>query len=222
MKRNRVALAIIALSMTGLIGTVVSGCSSQTTEEERAARRLDSLLGQGQSPAQTNPRSAPGPRNPQSFLDDWLSEDFPFGGAENNPFFQFNLGANNVEVHETGDAYVIEFPLENPEDEQNIAVNVAPRRIEIQGQVSFGQGGFAGTSSFMKSFTTDEELNPDGVTRKIQDDRLVVTVPKKFPEEPHTPQARTRPETIQPQTRPIPPEVLEDLEEQSRTNDGYI
>ena len=123
-----------------------------------------------------------------------------------NLFGQFNLApqpAGGVSVQETDKAYELRVPVQNPEDAQNVSVQVDPHRIQISGKITYRSpdGHQTGSSSFMQMFPTTSEVLPEKVTRAVQgkgaDQTLLVTIPKKYPGK--------APEPVQPQDDSLQP-----------------
>jgi HSP20 family molecular chaperone IbpA len=196
-----------------LIVLALSACNgSQSVEEAEAARQLESLLGQGEAGHSGIPDETPEMAEnmtPNPF-EEWLMSGLS------------NLGMESAmaQIKETEKAYIIEVPIKNPADEKNVSVQVEPNRIRVQGQVSFGGGGMSGSTSFMNSFTTNEAVDPNGVTRKTKADKLVITVPKRHP----AASFPKYPQSLPPvkEERRLAPEVLEELDKQLLNNGDYI
>jgi hypothetical protein len=92
-----------------------------------------------------------------------------------------------LDVKETEQAYILNIPINQAEEAKNITVTVRPHSVQVAGNTPMtspdGQTHL-GTSSFVRSFTTDDTLDPNRVRRRVvpgpkgRSAMLEVTIPK--------------------------------------------
>ena len=87
-----------------------------------------------------------------------------------------------MKINESDKAIVLSIPINRPEDQKDISVKVGPHSVEVSGQLKVGGGAndsqSYGSTSFMRSFTTPSTLNPEKVTRNVEKNHLLITIPK--------------------------------------------
>lgn len=139
------------------------------------------------------------------------------------PGWNLSLQAPQAQLDETQNAYELRVPLQHPEDEKQVKINVLPHRIEVAGKFPLTSPDgkqVIGHSSFMKSFTPAQEVLPNKVTRTVKKDALLITIAKKNPDTPKTP----NPKAVKPPVKspPVPgnglsPQIRKQLEQNSHS-----
>ncbi len=257
---HRSPLTPISIMSTGLLvllfisssTLLVSGCGNK--QDEQAKARLNDMLGRHEqqapwwNPFKNNPpQQAPLAMPNYDESEELATTPFEMLGNLMNERFNGAFGLegasaqNGLQIQETRDAYIIKAPASDSGDpkadaqanEKALNVAVTPFRIQLSGQITnaSGNGAFKSSSSFMRTFTPKQEVVPDKVTRTVEDNHVVVTVPKRFPSESlggvngmengglNTP---PRGDTLTPNQRlhptrkrakQLPPELLEQLNE---------
>lgn len=202
-----------------LLSALMFWQQARHAEDAQIRQKLDSLLGQteslppislfsGQEPSQIPEEQEAAE---ESVLDRWFRE--PFARL---PQTLMEMGGG-LKVNETQHAYVLSIPLTDPQEAAGVDVQVSPHRIQVSGKRSIGKHGSA---SFMQSFSTSSEVLPQAMTRQVQEQALVITIPKKqgrAASSPGTsPQEAPAPTHSQP-SNSLNPEALEELlEKESR------
>lgn len=155
----------------------------QSSGDTAARHKLDRLLGQTEDawpdldPAQqSDPQQSQQPeQEPSTGLPSLQGGSF-FG-------MPMPLSGAGVDVQELADKYVLRIPLADPQDASSVKLNVDPHRIEVSGQTGSKRDGTTVSSSFLQTFSTSQEVLPDRVSRKTEqngsDTELVITIPKK-------------------------------------------
>jgi len=182
------------IALLGLL-LLQAGCGSPEArrDDDKARQKLDQILGdeeQDSAPGTQRNRDESAhlnPHTPQAAPQGEDSEDpltMPFSKAFPSWLDQVaTMGQPSIQVVETNTAYEIRIPVQQPQDANDVQVNVSPHRIEIAGQIHYGEkeASFQGSSSFMKGFNTSSEVLPNKVQRQVKKNLLLVTVPKKTP-----------------------------------------
>ncbi len=204
MKRLSVSLGILLIALSGLV--LLNGCTG-SDHKPNARKKLDNLLGSNHGlsePHQVQPQSQ------KSAID----RMFPLegmGGLFSKPL-EMAFAQPDIQVHETPEQIEVQIPLERPEDEKNIEVQVKPNGVQVSGRFTSGNGeGFTSSTTFMRFFSSSDPLDPEHVKRHVTRDMLVVKIPKLDHVgdlEPFNPEAA--PDTAD---KTLPPEVLEQLQQ---------
>lgn len=84
-----------------------------------------------------------------------------------------------VDVQETDKSYVVTVPIGKSSDSNGIQIQVLPHYISISGEVNLKSEAGYEKSSFLKSFTTNAELDPNRIDKQATNDKLVITISKK-------------------------------------------
>lgn len=164
-----------------------------------ARQKLDNMLGQADDetlsnngspfPAYPAPNNGPAPNNninPQPNQSPSQSQGF-MGLPIPNPMT--SMGDSGVQVQESPEDYVLQIPLVNPADAQNVKVNVTAHHIEVSGNIGRREQNVTFTSSFLESFSTSQTVLPEKMTKKTEkvgtQSILVITVPKKHTNQPN-------------------------------------
>ncbi len=193
--RNRRKVLLSLLAGFILLASSLAFNLRQSVGQMAAREKLDNLLGQD-NPEDSPPVVAPEDQNP--FEAPQASPNQPGNQPENmengqlepptitgGSFFglPMPLSGTGVDVQELADKYVLRIPLTDPQDASSVKLNVSPHRIEVSGQTGSKENGATVNSSFMQSFTTSQEVNPDRISRHTEkhgeNTELVVTIPKK-------------------------------------------
>jgi|GEM_PF-3000118 len=193
--RRKVLLSLLAGFI--LLASLLAFNLHQSIGQTAAREKLDSLLGQDNpedsppiaTPETQNPfeppQASPNPPDTQSGNLENGQPELP--GITGGSFFgmPMPLSGAGVDVQELADKYVLRIPLADPQDASSIKLNVSPHHIEVSGQTGSKENGATVNSSFMQSFTTSQEVNPDRISRHTEKNgentELVVTIPKKTP-----------------------------------------
>lgn len=176
--KRKVLLTVLAGLM--LLVVLFSFNLIPTSGEQAARQKLNNLLGQGSDELPElepdQPQSAP-------------EEPGSLPGVNGGSFFgmPMPLSGAGVDVQELADKYVLRIPLADSKDASSVKLNVEPHRIEVSGQTGAKQNGASVSSSFLQSFTTSQEVLPDHISRRTEQDgettELVITIPKKHPDQ---------------------------------------
>ncbi len=89
-----------------------------------------------------------------------------------------------VHLNETRQSYELSIPLSQPQEEKNIKIKVKPHWIDIEGQLpilSPDGKQTLGSSSFMKSFSPSQAVNPQSVQKTYKNHSLLITIMKQKP-----------------------------------------
>lgn len=172
---------VVLLGLSGLLALAWYTVGNRADAKARAS--LNSILaGQRQTlkpsldnPLGFSPFSASPGRHFNKIFNDLLDE------MNNMPEFHQLQGpkSSSVEITEQTDSYLVKVPISKAEDAEKIQVQVQPHQIQVSGQLTRQTNGYYTSSSFMQSFATDAELEPDKVKRSVQENELVITIPKK-------------------------------------------
>ncbi|MCE3233842.1 MAG: hypothetical protein K0Q50_22 [Vampirovibrio sp.] len=179
-KQKKILLS--ALAGVLLLAFLFGANPFQSPGESAARQKLDHLLGQADeslpnldSEQQAEQQSQPPEQEPSAGLP----------GLQGGSFFgmPMPLSGAGVDVQELSDKYVLRVPLADPQDASSVKLNVSPHRIEISGQTGSKRDGASITSSFMQSFSTSQEVVPDRISKRTEQNgdeaELVITIPKK-------------------------------------------
>lgn len=190
--RNRRKVLMSLLAGIVLLASLLAFNLHQSSGQMGAREKLDNLLGPSDNGEDAPPMAAP---ESQDFPPNGFETQQPPPNQEEDPlappaitggsFFgmPMPLSGAGVDVQELGDRYVLRIPLADPQDATSVKLNVSPHRIEVSGQTGSKENGASVNSSFMQSFTTAQEVNPDKITRRTEKNgentELVITIPKK-------------------------------------------
>lgn len=209
----------------------------EEASEKRAARaELDALLG-SEAPSSEPEFSFPSFRfrSMEAELEESLremrqvQEEAQRELSEARGFFQIPM-AQNVDVNETRNAYVITVPLAHEADAEQVQVNATGQRVQISGKMTMMSADGkhpVGTTQFFKTFTAPQPLDASKIERTLtetpQGQALVITLPKlhsgaAVPSAP----PRTRPAPATPKETPPPALNPRDIERHLPPPDTFI
>jgi hypothetical protein len=131
----------------------------------------------------------------------------------------------SVQIVEQANSYQIRVPVQRPEDVQNINLQLEPHQIGVSGEydlkTSDGKHSL-GTSSFSKSVSTDQELDPSHVKRAVEGKTLVITIAKKEGNAPSQSFGSSHKNMKTPSSNALQeglsPEIREQLKQQAQTS----
>ena len=214
MKRTILFHVLIA-SLVGLLG----GCTLMDPASKlkpSAQEKLDQLFGSNHGLPERQTPSNQAESKPSSplkqSLDRAMDRMSPFEGMGDllSKPLERAFAQPEVQIHETPEQIELRIPLDNPEDEKNIEVNVKPNGVQVLGRFTSGNGkGFSSSTTFMRFFGSSAPLDPQHVRRQVTQDMLMVVIPKvghvgiSKPLEQHPRFGQTE--------RALPPEVLKQL-----------
>jgi hypothetical protein len=180
---NRLSRRRIALLVSLLVLVSIGMWWFGPFREARDARdRLSQVLGPS-----SQQLSDPSLRQQTPNLPPDSSDNGAFGnsGPGGMPDALFgNLPSSGIDVQESNSAYTIHVPLADPQDANNVSLNVTPNHIQVSGQTGTRHNDATITSSFMQAFTTSAPVDPDHISRSVERNsdgqaELVITIPKQ-------------------------------------------
>lgn len=199
MKHPKQIAGFVLLSVFLIVAAGIFWQQQSSSQNSQARQRLNRLLQEHPDPVLPHP--APERETP-SFPDvgQWLNQGFS----------NLSQAISPVQVEETPEAYVVRVELGDGGDADQIQVNVQPHSVQIQGSFREQSNGVSSSRQFMQSFTSQAELDPDHVTRSIENQTLIIQIPKtgKNPQE-HAAQPSTRPD----KQLELPLDALRELEQ---------